>query len=111
MTNDMNPQFSNSSRFSFKRLMPAGIGSDPYVDWSLIVASATLIVIALIYAGYAAYATVGDRLATGASIVSARINAGFDMSNLSKLSADRVRADAARAAALQGYSGPSDPAI
>jgi len=86
------------------------IGSDPYVDWSIMLAIALLIVIALAYAGYAAYLSVGDKLAAGESTAIAKATAGFDDSSLNSLNDRRMKAEQSRAAALRGYVGPADPA-
>ena len=100
------PQIKN---VSFKKIIPSGIGSDPYVDWPIMLVVAMIIIGAFIATGYDAYVGVGDQLSAGASTASARVDAGFNVANLNKLTAARVQADAAHDTALKGYSGPADP--
>ena len=107
----MNQNTRASKRFSMKMLVPQGIGSDPYTDWPVMVGAALAFAVTLIYFGYAAYASVVDRLAVGESTTSERTRPSFDATALSKAAARRAQIDAARGAALKGYVGPADPSI
>lgn len=87
------------------------IGSDPYVDWFIMVIVTTVICLCLIVAGVFTYQNVGERLAEPSIQFTGDRSLTIDEGMLSHVLEQFAKRSTEREIMLKNYTGVSDPGL
>jgi hypothetical protein len=89
----------------------SNIGHDPFIDWLFILVMGSVVVIALVAAGFLSYKKVGNILSAPPTEATSSASSAIDPGMLAHvLKQYEVRAQE-RAEIIKAYKGPADPSL